>query len=74
MRSADLMTPDHPRWGQFIDQLARSTRCDRTTDHARRVLESMGVDVTASLIALRELGGYCDCSILFDLVELEGAG
>jgi len=28
-----------------------------------------GVDVDASLLALRGLGGYCDCAILYDIEE-----
>jgi hypothetical protein len=65
-----LMSPPHPRWTEFVTELAQATRCARTTEHARRVLESMpGIDISGSLEALRQLGGECDCTILFDLRE-----
>jgi len=68
MSRAPLMTPAHPRWPEFLEALARAQRCHRTTEHARAALESMeDIDVDRSLFALRELGGHCDCAILFDL-------
>jgi hypothetical protein len=70
MSDARVMTPEHPRWVEFLDALASAKRCHQTTEHARAVLESMpGIDVGRSLFALRELGGHCDCAILFDLSE-----
>jgi hypothetical protein len=70
MNPSRVMTPDHPQWGEFVDALAQSARCHQTTEHAQAVLESMrDIDVGRSLMALRELGGTCDCAILFDLRE-----
>jgi hypothetical protein len=67
-----VMTPVHPRWGAFIDQLSRAVICAATTDNARHVLESMGgIDVDASLEALRRLNGRCDCEIVFQVAGLE---
>ena len=70
MTDARLMVPEHPRWPEFLAELSRAQRCHRTTEHAEAVLASMpGMDVAGSLAALRELGGLCDCTILFDLYE-----
>jgi len=52
-----------------LRKLDARDRCRLTTDHARSILESMDdVDVAGSLVALRELGGSCDCAILYDLL------
>ena len=68
MPGSSTLLPGHPRWGEFVSRLSAVERCDKTTEHARAVLAGMGdIDVGASLLALRELGGYCDCSILYDL-------
>jgi hypothetical protein len=72
MMNAEIMVPGHPRWCEFLNGLSQAQRCALTTDHAEKLLSRMqGVDPHASLRALRELGGECDCSILFDLVELD---
>lgn len=64
----DVLTPDHPRWADFIDELRRAHVCNRTTENARDVMAFMGeIDVEASLEALRLLGGRCDCEIVFEL-------
>ena len=70
MYSPSTMHPDHPRWGEFRARLDAVERCTKTTEHARALLATMdGIDVNASLFALRELGGYCDCAILYDVEE-----
>jgi hypothetical protein len=70
MRSLSAMTPNHPLWPEFLERLERADLCHRTTEHSRAILETMsGVDVQASLRALRALGGYCDCSIRYDVDE-----
>jgi hypothetical protein len=62
------MTPDHPLWPEFLARLEMADLCHRTTEHSRAILDTMpGIDVAASLRALRELGGYCDCSIRYDI-------
>jgi hypothetical protein len=63
-----IMRPDHPLWSEFHSRLNRVDRCRQTTEHARAILETMsGIDVAQSLNALREIGGTCDCAILYDL-------
>lgn len=68
MDSYSSMQPDHPRWREFLARLEAVPRCSRTTEHTRAILATMdGVDVARSLEVLRELGGHCDCAILYDL-------
>lgn len=72
--NAEIMLPGHPRWCGFLNELSKARRCEKTTQHAEALLASMpGIDAHASLRALRELGGECDCAILFDLVEQDGS-
>jgi hypothetical protein len=68
MLSDRIMTPDHLRWTEFISDLGRIPLCKGTNAHARHVLTAMkGIDVEASLRALADLGGRCDCEIELDL-------
>jgi hypothetical protein len=67
---ASTMQPHHPKWRELLVRLEAVKLCRRTTEHTRAILASMdGVDVDASLLALRKLGGYCDCAILYDIEE-----
>lgn len=75
----EVMTPKHPRWREFIEKLQEACKgrdsegkigwyCDGTIKNARRVLESMDrIDVEKSLAYFRELGGFCDCEIVFNV-------
>lgn len=76
MNSERILTPWHPRWAEFTARLQLVARCRKTTEHAHAALVAMdNLDVAASLRALAELGGECDCTILFDLcVESQGVG
>lgn len=68
MKSERILTPWHPRWSEFTARLQQASRCRKTTEHAHAALVAMDdLDVSASLRALAELGGECDCTILFDL-------
>ena len=70
--NTEIMVPGHPRWCEFLSELSKAQRCAMTTHHAEELLSRMqGIDPHASLRALRELGGKCDCAILFDLVALD---
>lgn len=74
MHGNDVMMPDHPRWIEFIGALSKAPICVRTTENARRVLEAMGgMNVAASLEALRLLKGRCDCEIVFELGMLQAS-
>jgi hypothetical protein len=75
MVSESVMTPHHPRWFEFLASLNLADRCRHNTDHARAALERMpGIDSERSLAALNELGGTCDCAILFDVAPGDLAG
>jgi len=66
--SDHIMTPDHPLWPTFLSKLRQTTFCSGTTRNARAALAELpGVDVPASLDALAELGGTCDCQIELDV-------
>jgi hypothetical protein len=70
------MSPDHPRWCEFLNALAGPEFCDfhnnqwdclGTHLYAKRLLERFKVDVEGSLAYFEEHGGFCDCEILFNL-------
>jgi hypothetical protein len=68
MRDDGLMTPQHPRWNEFLAKLDQAALCRNTTEHAASVLAEMGdLDVERSLAVLRESGGRCDCEIVYGL-------
>ena len=68
MLSDRIMTPQHPRWSEFISELGRIPVCKGSNAHARHVLSFMdGIDVEASLQILASMGGRCDCEIELDL-------
>lgn len=68
MQSERIMTPDHPRWNEFISELGRIPICKGTNAHAKQVLTLMdGIEVETSLRTLAEMGGRCDCEIELDL-------
>jgi hypothetical protein len=46
------------------EELGYSGLCQGSTYFAERLLEARGYDVAACLLAYRELGGHCDCTIL----------
>jgi hypothetical protein len=74
MYRSDVMTPGHPRWNEFVDMLSHAVICSGNSDNARRVLVAMGgLNETASLEALRRLGGRCDCEIVFEVAGLESS-
>jgi hypothetical protein len=68
MSDREIITPRHPRWQDFVERLSHACICVETTENARRVLSAMGrIDVEATLVALRALGGTCDCAIVFEV-------
>lgn len=68
MTALSIMQPRHPRWREFLARLASVPRCLRTTEHSRAILATMdGIDADRSLVALHDMGGHCDCAILFDI-------
>lgn len=41
MVRSNVVSPDHPRWNEFIQEPSKAPICARTTENARRVLASM---------------------------------
>jgi hypothetical protein len=67
-----VVTPDDPHWSLFHTLLSEKSKCHGNTDNARAILAIMpDIDVEASLAALAELGGTCDCTITFDVAATE---
>lgn len=80
---AEIMTPKHPQWEEFLDRLEGPEGCNLkegdngiewTCEHdhalATAILKTMpGVDVAGSIAYFEENGGMCDCEILFNVVE-----
>ena len=73
----EILTPESPRWHQFVDDLCKAMRisdgecrCDGdsgpyTYRYAKRVLTEMrDVSIPATLAYLDNGGTFCDCSIL----------
>lgn len=90
---SNSITPDHPRWLEFIDRLAgaggcnfhlgvpfdaRSFEwtCDCSEDCplSRRILSEMGFtnhQVADSISHFHELGGWCDCEVVFNVDPMD---
>lgn len=82
----NAMTPEHPRWKEFIGILDGPKGCNfreneegKTTwdcaagnskEHAYRILQDFDVDVWNSLRYFDTHGGYCDCEIIFNVDHL----
>jgi hypothetical protein len=68
-----ILTPENPRWDEFICALADAVTqrgCSGTSHrhHAKKVMADMGdVDIAESLAFFESHGGYCDCEILFNV-------
>jgi hypothetical protein len=71
-----VMSPDHPDWDEFCNQLAGPQGChfqgetwNCHGDHrfARKLLAEFGVDVEASIAFFEENGAGCDCETLMNL-------
>lgn len=77
------MTPDHPKWSEFIERLCGSEGCDfrgegleaqwncgggRDQSKATAILKKMGnINIEESLDYFTKHGGYCDCEIVFNV-------
>jgi Protein of unknown function (DUF2695) len=83
MTTLEIMTPSHPRWNEFVDQLsedlwgdhttANNPRCQHDHRHAEKVLTELGgIDIAGTLQWLCRQGGFCDCEILFNVDTKKG--
>jgi len=69
--SGQIMTPEHPRWSEFVFKLNEESVCLGSTTYARAILRGMSeIDIESSLSALKILGGTCDCEILFRVARV----
>jgi hypothetical protein len=72
----EVLTPESPRWEQFIAMLdiMLGSGCDGDAGdlvhrHAKAVMTAMGgIDIEAGLDFFESRGGYCDCEILLNVV------
>jgi hypothetical protein len=69
-----VMTPRHPRWQQFLNQLCGpkslgGSLCQKDHRFSRRILRAMGgIDVAASIAFFKEHGGLCcDCEVVMNV-------
>jgi len=75
--TAEILTPESPRWSLFVRLLgnpltegmpADTLRCGPKHRYAEAVLiELGGIDIDGTLAFFREHGGHCDCEILFNV-------
>jgi hypothetical protein len=76
----ELVTPLNDLWQEFCrrletllgtpdDNRCHGTSSDKSYHFSSMLLSEMGVDVIKNLIVLRNHGGNCDCTILFNIDE-----
>jgi Protein of unknown function (DUF2695) len=77
--SLEVMTPESPRWEQFVntlDSAMTGNYCagdeNENPAHAHRYAKAAmaamgGIDIENSLAFFKEHGGYCDCEILLNV-------
>jgi hypothetical protein len=72
----EIMTPESPRWAQFIDLLneigeERGCVARSSENRFRCAKEAMsrmgGIDIEKSVAFFWELGGHCDCEIVLNV-------
>ena len=69
---ADIMTPKHPRWREFIERLTTQIRqrdCGGGNDvsHSIRLLEGMGFSPAQIDGFCQYFPDHCDCEIVFNI-------
>jgi hypothetical protein len=75
MNHGEMLTPQSPRWNDFISLLDDAvTACGCTSGRQRRLARGImaqmgGINIEASLIFFDSHGGFCDCEIIFNVEE-----
>jgi len=68
---SEVLTPESPRWNEFVDALDQAGRaggCHHDHRLAKRVMTEMGnIDIEESLVFFESRGGFCDCEILINV-------
>ena len=79
MTPFEILSPGHPRWGEFVVKLSRSLivtdtkwRCDgdRHYRYTKQVMGEMGygeIDIAETLQFFQAHGGFCDCEVMFNV-------
>lgn len=73
-----IMTPDHPRWGEFQRQLGKTIgqglqaihNCRGNFNKTKFLLPLFGLkpaEVLETLWFFEESGGHCDCEVLLNV-------
>lgn len=79
----EILTPDHPRWLEFVNKLLGPEgcnfwqdgdgethwQCDGDLSNARKILRKHfpEVNIDKTLEYFQENGGICDCEIVFNV-------
>ena len=65
----EVLTPSHKYWKALCIRLSH-TPCQHDLRNTVKILKSLpNIDVEESLNLYLELGGFCDCEILFNVEE-----
>ena len=65
----EVLTPSHKYWKALCIRLSH-TPCQHDLRNTEKILKSLpNIDVEESLNLYLELGGFCDCEILFNVEE-----
>ena len=65
----EVLTPSHKYWRALCTRLSH-TQCQHDLRNTEKILKSLpNIDVEESLNLYLELGGFCDCEILFNVEE-----
>jgi hypothetical protein len=77
-----IMTPNHPRWDDFCQELEGENGCNFREDSfnwdckggydkskTEKILKNYNVNIQESLKYFEEHGGHCDCEILFNVAK-----
>lgn len=66
-----ILSPEDPRWEDFVEHMEVRANCDHTTQHAETFLrKEKDMDVEGTLDYFKSRGGYCDCEILLNVIYL----
>ena len=70
-----VLTPDHNYWralGLRLNQSLIQYRCAGDLRLTKYILKTLPyIDVDNTLISFKEMGGNCDCHVLFSIVGIE---
>jgi len=72
-----IMDKNHPLWEEFCERLEFAvfnhrgeSMCDHNTEITKYVLNQFdGIDTKASLENFINLGGFCDCEIVYTIID-----